>query len=710
MTASPRARSEPGADRVAALAAALVVATFAAFSGVIANSFLTYDDDAYVTNNAHVVQGLSAKGVAWAITSDDAANWHPVTWLSHMLDVQLFVLDARGHHATSLVLHAVNALILFLLLVRMTGALWRSAFVAGLFAVHPLHVESVAWIAERKDVLSTLFWLLTIAAWVRWTEEKTRGRYALVVASFTAGLMAKPMLVTLPLTLMLLDVWPLKRAAIPVLWREKLPLFAMSAASAGVTFVVQRSGGAVQSLQGLTFATRVANAAEAYVWYLGKTFWPTGLACFYPHPGHVRPGLAIGAVVLLSCATALAVRFARRAPYLTFGWAWYVLTLVPVIGLVQVGDQAMADRYTYVSLVGIFIAIAWGFGDLGRRSQAARIAVSTGGVASIAVLLALTRIQVSYWAGNESLFAHALAVTSDNWMAHNGLGGAFAHQGRTEAAIAQFEEVIRLRPAFGKGHYNLAVAFSQGGRFQEAIEQYRETLRLDHTFTEAHYNLGKALDEEGDSAEAMASYRKVIELDPARADAWTNLGIDLHKTGEKDEALKAFLRSDQLKPGVASTKFNIGLEREALGQISDALAAYEQARRLDPSIAALDAALGRVNRSRGARYEEQSRWSEAREAFEQVTRLTPDDAESWAHLALAYQNERNFDRAAGAYREAIRLNPSLVICRFNLGILALKAGDEVGAVEQLEALNGLDAKLAESLQALIQGRRGAASK
>jgi tetratricopeptide (TPR) repeat protein len=684
------------------IAVGLAALTVVAYAGAMSNAFVDYDDVSYVTGNAEVLRGLTLHGVAWAFTTFDAANWHPITWLSHMLDVQMFGLDAGRHHLTSVLLHTTNGVLLFLLFARMTGALWRSALVAGLFAVHPLHVESVAWIAERKDVLSTMLLILTVHAWLGWLRSRTAGRYAAVVALFALGLMAKPMLVTLPLALMLLDVWPLNRTAEPVLWAEKLPLFALSAASAVVTFVAQRSVGAVQSIQSLAFRERLANAAESYVRYLGQMLWPLRLACFYPHPGEIRFPAALGSMLLLLGITVSAVRARRRAPYLSLGWFWYVVTLAPVIGLVQVGAQARADRYTYVPLIGIFVAMAWGLGELTSRFPSARSAVVTGCVVAILVLAELTRIQVGTWSGNASLYAHALAVTSRNWMAHNGLGGVYYADGRTGDAIAQFEAAIQIRPAYAKGHYNLAVALSRDGRFPEAIEHYQESVRLDPGFTSAYFNMGKALDEEGKTPEAIASYRKAIDADPSRADAWANVGADLHKMGDSRAALEAFQRSDQLRPRVAVTQYGIGLEHEALGQFSEARQAYEEAFGLDPNVNGLREALARSYRSLGKELEDRSQWSDARDAYLRVTRLAPDDAESWAYLAIAYQNEHDFDNAAHAYREAIRLNPELVVCRFNLGVLALKAGDARTASEQVQALKGLDAKLARTLEQLIK--------
>jgi protein O-mannosyl-transferase len=534
--------------RAAAAACGLVVLTLAAYSGVLSNSFVNYDDGVYVAANPHVRSGLSADSVAWAFTTFDNSNWHPVTWLSHLFDVSCFGLNPGRHHAVSLLLHAANVALLFTLLARMTGALWRPAFVAALFAVHPLHVESVAWIAERKDVLSTLFWLLTTAAWLHWLASKTLPRYALVVTLYALGLMAKPMLVTLPFTLLLWDAWPLQRASWPPLWKEKMPLFAMSAASCIVTVLAQKGGGAIQTLTSVTFPERIANALLSYTAYLGKTIRPVSLSVFYPyaHTSLIAPAVAVAAVTL-AAFTALAWHFARTKPYLTFGWLWYLGTLVPVIGLVQAGQQSMADRYTYVPLIGVFVAISWGLGDIASYSHGLRIAVSTSAAASLAALFILTRIQVGAWADTTTLFTHALASTKDNWMAHNNLGGVDSEQGRTREAIAQFEEALKIRPAFAEGHYNLALALDRSGRSPEAFDQYREALRLDPGYADAHYNFGNALLRAGRADDAIAELEQAARLRPGDANTRNNLAIALERSGRRDEAQAQFREAARLK-------------------------------------------------------------------------------------------------------------------------------------------------------------------
>jgi len=552
--------------RVAAICAALVLLTLVALGGVLGNGFVAYDDGVYVAANEHVRNGLEGESIGWAFTTTENSNWHPVTWISHMLDVQLFGLDAGKHHRTNLALHAANTVLLLLILVRMTGALWRPAFAAALFAVHPLHVESVAWIAERKDVLSTLFWLLTLAAWLRWLSSKTSARYAVVLVLFAVGLMTKPMLVTLPFTLLLFDFWPLKRTAHSSLLKEKAPLFAMAVASCVVTVWAQRAGGALQSLESFAFSERLANAMLSYVGYLGKTLWPASLAVFYPY-AHVRLAspTAIASTLIVIFITMAVLRFEKKIPYVTFGWLWYLATLVPVIGFVQIGQQAMADRYTYVPLIGIFVAVAWVLAEFARRSRAARFLVATSAAFAMAGLLVVTRVQVRTWADSVSLFTHALAVTKDNWTAHNNLGGFFSESGKPDLAIAEFEKTLRIRPDFAEGHYNLALALGRTGRQEESIEHYGEALRLKPDYVEAHYNLANTLLLAGRLPEAMEQYGSALRLRPNDANAHNNLAVALNRSGRRSEAIAHYREALRIRPDFESAAENLKKLEEASG-------------------------------------------------------------------------------------------------------------------------------------------------
>jgi protein O-mannosyl-transferase len=438
--------------RVLLLAAALALLTVLAYLPVLGNGFVLLDDGLYVTANARVLKGLTGEGLAWIWSANVANNWHPLTVLSHMLDCQLYGLAPAGHHLTSLLLHLANGLLLFAVLHRMTGALWRSAAAAALFAVHPLHVESVAWVAERKDVLSGLFWMLAMAAYVGYAARPSRGRYLLVASMMILGLMAKPMVVTLPFVLLLLDVWPLGRLRIEPGWSrqlarlaaEKLPLLALSAAGCVVTIVWQTTS--LADLDVVPWRLRLANAAVSYATYLGKTLLPRNLAVFYPLQLDIAVWKAAAAAVLIAALTALAVWKARRAPWFLVGWLWYLGTLVPVIGLVQVGRQAMADRYTYLPSIGLFLIVCWGLPELAGNRAGRRVVLAIASVTAILALTVATRAQVRHWSDSVSLFRHALAVTEGNYVAHVGLAKALRQQKDWAGAREQYRAALALRP------------------------------------------------------------------------------------------------------------------------------------------------------------------------------------------------------------------------------------------------------------------------
>lgn len=517
----------------------LIVVTLAAYEPVRKYEFVDYDDDRYVTANPRIQEGLSWKNAAWALTATEVANWHPLTWLSHMADCQLYGLNPAGHHLTNLLLHLANVLLLFHALRRMTGAVRRSWLVAALFAAHPLNIESVAWIAERKNVLSTLFWLLTMWAYMLYARRPGWRRYLLVVGLFVLGLMSKPMLVTLPCVLLLLDYWPLgrlrgrsedpsdqqspdERTERP--WRarlssphfrhtvfrlvlEKAPLFLLAAASSAITIKAQQMDGALDAKH-LPLGARLANALVSYVGYIYKMIWPEQLAVLYPHPGDSIPGWrVIAAATALVCVTALAIRASRKFPYLPVGWLWYLGTLVPVIGLIQVGQQAMADRYAYIPLIGLFIIIAWGVADLTRRLPfgSCRLAGTTTTTAAAALLIVLTmatRWQLRHWQNSITLFERALEVTSDNEIAHNNLGAVLVRKGRLDEGLAHLREAVRLYPAYETARANIAITLTQKAnieagdesRWQEAVELYRQALALNPDLAEARQGLDSMLE------------------------------------------------------------------------------------------------------------------------------------------------------------------------------------------------------------------------
>ena len=650
----------PTRMRILAVGAALVVMTFATFSGVLGNGFLNFDDDAYVTANPHVLKGVTGEGVGWALTSTDAANWHPVTWLSHMLDVQMFGMDAGRHHLTSLGLHAANTVLLFLLLLRMTGALWRCAFVAALFAIHPLHVESVAWVAERKDVLSTLFWLLTTGAWLRYVEAKSAPRYAAVLVLYALGLMSKPMLVTLPFTLLLLDFWPLARVGtIKDKILEKAPLFAMGIASCVITVIAQHRGGAFDTLSRVGPPTRAINAVVAYATYLGRTFRPSSLSIFYPYPVGVGAAIALGSAATLVGLTVLAFRLARRAPYFTFGWLWYVGTLIPVIGLVQVGAQATADRYTYVPLIGIFVALAWGLGELASRGAALRAAVVTISAASLVPLLVLSREQTRTWVDSTTVFEHALGVTQDNDVAHVNLGLVSFQQGRNEDAIKHYQEALRINPGLGAAHNDLGIALHVAGRDAEAVEQFRQAIAGGLSSAEVQVNYGAALAVTGQSEAAIERFGEALRLDPDSAEAHKNLANVLSRTGKHDEAMTHFDRAVQLRPDDATARFGRASALAGVGRFDAAMQEIQAGLRLKPdspmALNFLGNLLARDNRT-----------AEAIERYREAVRLKPDFVQARNNLGIALAQANRLPEAIEQFEEALRLKPDFAPARDNL--------------------------------------------
>ncbi|MEW6072104.1 MAG: hypothetical protein AB1726_05830 [Planctomycetota bacterium] len=500
-------------------ALALAALTFAVFHRAARNDFLTYDDPAYVTENAPVTAGLTAEGVRWALTSFHASNWHPLTWLSHMLDCELFGRAAAGHHLTSVAMHALAAALLFLALSVLTGEARPSFFAAGLFALHPLRVESVAWVAERKDVLSGLLAMATILAYALHARRPGGRRYGLVLVLFALGLLAKPMLVTLPAALLLLDLWPLGRWRGPGAGRrlilEKAPLFALAAASGVLTVLAQRAGGAVSALELLPLGARVENALASYVAYLGATVFPRGLAAFYPHPAIVAPGSfraltlpALGAGLLLLAGTALALRARRRRPYALVGWLWYLGTLLPVIGLLQVGTQARADRYTYLPAVGIALLVAWGGRDLARARPRTRPLLGLLGGLALAGCAALSWRQIGVWRDTETLWGHAAAVTERNYVAEGNLGAALLLADE-EAAVEHLRRAIEFHPRFPPPRQNLAqlrvrrgLAYEERGEAQRALAEYLEAALLAPDNHRAREYAGSLLVAQGDAAES----------------------------------------------------------------------------------------------------------------------------------------------------------------------------------------------------------------
>jgi Tfp pilus assembly protein PilF len=543
---------------------ALAVITTMLYLPITHHNFVNFDDDDYITNNSHVQAGLTWAGVVWAFQTGAAANWHPLTWLSHMLDCQLYGLNPGGHHSTNLIFHVINTLLLFLWLRQLTGTLWRSAIVAALFAWHPLHVESVAWASERKDVLSTFFWMLTLIAYTRYAREsrvqsqKFKVFYSLSLLAFACGLMSKPMVVTLPFVLLLLDFWPLNRfppgssaRSIINLIVEKLPFLALTLAASVVTYFVQTTGRALWPSAELSFWSRVANALWAYERYISKTFWPVDLSIFYPYPRHWPAGLAVGAALLLALWSGLFIWRARQNPYLFVGWFWFLGTLMPTIGLVQVGSQSMADRYMYIPSVGLFILVVWGVDDfLNWRPDWRRITTLAGGVA-LAGCLVGTEIQLNYWQNSIKLFRHAIEATTDNFMAYNCLGGTLRDLGMNKEAMMLGAEAVRIEPNSPVAQYNFGMVLLQNHRLGEALEHLDAAARLVPHNSEIQYNLGLVLLLHGKPDEAASHFAAALVEKPDFAEAHRRLAQALSQQHKSQEAILHYRAAVRLKPDFA---------------------------------------------------------------------------------------------------------------------------------------------------------------
>jgi tetratricopeptide (TPR) repeat protein len=608
---------------------------FLTFLPTLRQGFITYDDPIYVSENAHVKGGITWANAAWAMRSTEASNWHPLTWLSHMADCSLYGIEPWGHHLTNVLLHALNALLLFVALRRMTGAGWRSLLVAALFGLHPLHVESVAWISERKDVLSTAFWMLVILAYTA-RDERLRGLrpgagayYALSLLLFALGLMCKPMLVTLPCVLLLLDYWPLgrwgrsARAGRWLLVAEKIPFLLIGAAVSVVTLAAQRGGDAVGSVDDFPVSVRVSNALLSYCGYLGKCLLPRGLSIFYPFQSTPPPlWEPVLAACLLAAVTAAALALARRRPYLLVGWLWFLGTLVPVIGLVQVGGQSMADRYTYVPLIGIFIIAAWGVCDLSGPRAAGQRAAGITSAATVALLACLTLGQIRYWRDGVTLFRHAIAVTDNNWIAHANLYATLTRSsspeareelrktlnilaefaqaretkgdqllalpGRRQDAIKEYRAAVRIMPELAEPHFRLGttLAGSPAG-LPEAIEEFRTAVRLKPDSAEAHYDLGIALSAGPEvKGEAVTEFETAARLSPSNVQAHYNLAYLLSRIpGREGRAITEYETIVRLQPGNFQAQFNLGLLlSEIPGRAPEAIGHFEAALRAKPGL------------------------------------------------------------------------------------------------------------------------------
>jgi Flp pilus assembly protein TadD len=550
----------------------LALATIAIYAQTATHGYVAYDDDQYVYENHWVKAGLTSSNLAWAFTTFFYANWHPLTWISYMLDFSLWGSNAGAQHLVNVAFHLASTLLLFLVLTRMTRRPWRAALVAAIFTVHPLRVESVAWISERKDVLSTFFEMLTLLLYVSYTAKRSVGRYFAVVLGFAMSLLAKPMAVTFPLVLLLLDYWPLQRlnwppapAALRRLVLEKLPLLALSAAASVLTFVAQRSYGAMVSLNRFPLAARAANAAVAYAAYIGKAFWPADLAVLYP-PRPPDSGSVLLAVLLLAGITFAAWRWVRKRPYVAVGWLWYLGMLVPVIGLVQVGIQAMADRYTYMPMVGLSIALVWTVADLVEDRRELRLAAAAAAIVALAVLGVAAFRQTEYWKTSRTLFEHTLAVTQHNHIIQNNLGVILTREGNSKEAVALYRAALSTAPDYAEAHANLAHELMKSGEFAEAETLLTQALAQNPNLASAHGDLGVLMAARGQFEQARQEFERALSIAPAGVDNESNLCYALTHLGRPEEAIVHCNEALRIDPGHANAKFNLDNAKAALGK------------------------------------------------------------------------------------------------------------------------------------------------
>ncbi len=595
----------------------LAAIVWVVFGQTLGHEFVNFDDNLYVYENSAVTRGLNLKGVEWAFTHIVVFNWHPLTIVSHMLDCRLYGLNAGGHHLTSVLLHTASVILLFLVLRRMTGFLWRSAFVAAVFAIHPLRVESVAWVAERKDVLSGLFFMLTLWAYTRYVTsgqpsprfgtaskwQVTRADstpspatrhpslfYCLVLLFFVLGLMSKPMVVTLPFVLLLLDYWPLKRFTQPggrlVPWHliaEKVPLLALSGATCVVTLFAQK-----EAIAPLPLSLRIGNALVSYVAYLGQMIYPAGLAVYYPYPENGLPlWKIVVALVLLLVISAGAVAARRKQPWLVFGWLWYLGMLVPAIGLIQSGLRARADRYTYLPQIGLYLLLTWAVGDFTVSWRHRRQILGVAAFGVIAALMVCAWKQASYWRNNESLWTRTLACTSGNYVAHNELGNILLQRGRVDEAMVHYQQALQIKPDSVEACYHLGNALFQKGNLDEAIAQYQQALQNKPDFAEACYNLGNTLFQKGRVDEAMVYFQKALKITPDFAEAHINLGNALLQKGRVDEAIAQYQQALQITPDNAKAHNNFGSALLQKGRLNEAITHYQKALQITPDNAAV---------------------------------------------------------------------------------------------------------------------------
>ncbi len=678
---SPKARMR----EVAGVCALLVTLVFVVFGQTLRFDFVNYDDDRYVYGNSHVTNGLTPVAVAQAFSRRDEGLWTPVVAISHMLDCQLYGLNAGGHHLTNILLHLASAILLFLVLRQMTGSLWRSAFVAAVFAIHPLRVESVAWVSERKDVLSGLFFMLTLGAYAHYARRpNSAGRYPAVLLPFCLGLMCKPMLVTAPFVLLLLDYWPLNRLirtsldpessrkTVAVNWRalgEKIPLLALSCGICMVTLLGPKEP-VDGTIEPIPFITRIAEAPVWFVQYLGEMIWPAGLAVVYTHHEASLPWWP-AALALLGSLSIVIFRLRRTCPYLWMGWLWNLGMLLPVSGIVQISRHARADHYNYLPQIGIYIGLTWAAAEWSQGGRYRRAVLAVVAAVVLSLLMAVAYRQASWWRNGVTVWTHTIQCTTDNFVAHCALGYALYLEGRTGEAIFQYRESLRINPAYPLTYYNLGVALAAQGKTEEAIAQYRESLRINSASPLTHYNLGVALAAQGKTEEAIAQFHEALRINPGYTDAHNNLGNALARQGKTEEAIAQFHEALRIDPAFIGALNNLGIALARQGKTNEAIAQFHEALRID-------SAYPETLNNLGLTLDRQGQTAEAIARYREALRINPRYTDAQTNLGNALLEQGQIEEAILDYREAVRIDPSDIVARNCLGF-ALSAGANEGS-------------------------------
>ncbi|MBW2427938.1 MAG: tetratricopeptide repeat protein [Deltaproteobacteria bacterium] len=666
----------------------LIITVVIVYGQMLGHDFVYFDDNRYVAENTRVKAGLTADNIKWAFSTLHLEFWHPLTWLSLMLDTQLFGVNPGGYLFTNLLLHIFNSLLLFIFFNRATGSVWQSGLVAALFALHPMHVESVAWIAQRKDVLSSFFWMLTMLAYLLFVERPGFKAYLAVLLSLIFGLMAKSMLITLPFVLILMDYWPLGRlryeASAKAFFlsllshlREKVPLIVVCGAASVLTYIAQQSGGGIKSAAAVSLADRISNALISYVAYLAKMLWPFKLACFYPFPDSFWLWRVGGALLLLLLITGLAIRSVRRYPFLIVGWLWYLGTLLPVIGLVKIGAFSMADRYSYVPLIGIFIISIWGVPELVAGINYRKAVMACLATLALAICLLTARNQVRFWQDGSSLFTHAQKVTSDNWFAHIALGRDLLRREKFDEAAEQFFETLRLKPNYIPTYINLGLTYARQNKIAEAIAYMSEAERMNANLVDVQESLGILYLQQGDLDKANRHFNKALEIEPNNATVHKYLGNMMVDKGDLDAAIDHYAASLRIQPGDARVHYNLGLALEKQDKNEKATEQYLATLKMEPDNA--DAHYNLANLR-----VKQNKLDAAAEHYQKALTIKPDLIQALSNLAYVYASKKEYDRSISILVKSAKLQPDNPGIYYNIACLYAMQNKKAESIQWLE--------------------------